>query len=211
MIIRSTQIPKPNKKSWLHTFLGFASHLHNHVTWPLHVIFFCSCWASPLNRLTSSAQARALGWRFYNSKSSISNGSASPFGRITIRASSQWLQDLVLNGALATILRPILLESKMSLPAPKAQQEDQMPVATRLLPLLRLLLQLLFPPPRTFSRNSWRHLWSQPRLGTGSKQNLENDHLRLDPQRPIQGNLIWIAITFVSSVRTISKLQVPLK
>ena len=82
-------------------------------------------------------------------------------------------------------------------------------VSTRLLPLLRLLFYLLFPPPRTSSQNSWRHLWSQPRLGTGSKQSLENDYLRLDPQRPIQGNLTWIVITFVSNVKTISKLQAP--
>ena len=31
VIIKSTQIPKLNKKSWLHIFLGFAYFLRNHV------------------------------------------------------------------------------------------------------------------------------------------------------------------------------------
>ena len=145
---------------------------------------------------------RALGWQFYNSKSFIPNGSASPFGKITIRSPSQWLQNLVLNGALASTLQPIPLENKMSLPA-KAQSEDSTPGA------MRLLLHLLFlPPPRTSSPNSWRCSWRRRRLR--HKQSLENDHLRLDPRRPIQGNLTWIAITFVSNMRTISKLQAPL-
>ena len=80
---------------------------------------------------------------------------------------------------------------------------------TRLLPLLRLLLYLLFPSPITFLRNSWRHSWSQLKLRTGSKQSLKNNHLRLNPRRPIQENFTWIAITFISNVRTISKLQAP--
>ena len=77
----------------------------------------------------------------------------------------------------------------------------------RLLPLRRLLLHLLFvPPPRISSPNSWRCSWRRRRLR--HKQSLKNDHLRLDPRRPIQENLTWIAITFVSNVRIISKLQV---
>ena len=51
--------------------------------------------------------------------------------------------------------------------------------------------------------------WNQPRFGNGSKQSLKNDHLKLDLQRPIWGNLTWITITFVSNMRTISKFQVP--
>ena len=57
---------------------------------------------------------RALDCRFYNSKSSISNVSASPFGKITIRAPLQWFQDLMLDGALATVLWPISLGNKIS-------------------------------------------------------------------------------------------------
>ena len=118
----------------------------------------------------------------------------------------------MLDGALASTLQPIPLGNKMSLPA-KAQSKDSTPgvmrLLPRLLPLRRLLLHLLFlPPPRTSSPNSWRCSWRRRRLR--HKQSLENDHLRLDPRRPIQGNLTWIAITFVSNVRIISKLQAPL-
>ena len=74
------------------------------------------------NRLINSILARALGWRFYNSKSSIPNKSASPFRKITIRSPLQWLQDLVLNGAFTSTLQPIPLKNKMSLPA-KAQSK----------------------------------------------------------------------------------------
>ena len=114
----------------------------------------------PFNQPTSSTSARVLGWRFYNSKNSISNKSTSSFKRITIRSLLQWLQDLVLNKTFATIFRPISLENKMSLPAPKTQQKDQilamirLLLFPRLLPLLRLLLHFLFSPPRTSSQNS---------------------------------------------------------
>ena len=201
MIIKSAQILKFIKKNYLHTFLKIIPRLCNLDTWP-------SVYAKHLpNWLTNSTSAGALGWRFYNSKNPIPNESASLFGKITIRTPLQWLQDLMLDGTLATILRPIPLENKMSLPTPKAQQEDQIPAATRLLSLLRLLLHFLFSLSRTPLQNSWRHLWSQPKLGTGSKQNLKNNHLRLDLWRPIQGSLIWIAIIFISNVKIISKLQ----
>ena len=71
------------------------------------------------NQLTSSILAKALDYQFYNSKSSIPNGLASPFRKIMIKSPLQWLQDLVLDGAFIIILQPIPLKSKMSLPAPK--------------------------------------------------------------------------------------------
>ena len=109
-----------------------------------------------------------LSWQFYNSKSFILNGAVSPFGKITIRFLLQWLQDLVLDGALTSILQPIPLGNKMSLPA-KAQSKDSTPGAMRLLPRLlslqRLLLHLLFLPLlRISSPNLWKCLWRQRRL-----------------------------------------------
>ena len=114
------------------------------------------------NQQTSSTPAGVLGWRFYNSKSSIPNGSANLFGKIIIRSLMQWLQGLVLDGALASTFQPIPLKNKMNLPA-KAQSKDLMPgvirLLPRLLPLWKLLLHLLFLLlPKTFSLNSWRCL-----------------------------------------------------
>ena len=68
----------------------------------------------------------------------------------------QWLHDLVPPaGALAPTLRSIPLESWISLLAPRAQQEDPMLGAIRLLSLRRSPFHLLFLlPPRTSSLKS---------------------------------------------------------
>ena len=70
----------------MHIFPSFARLLCNHVTWLLHVIFFRSRWASPPS--WCNLVFFIIGWLFYNSKSSIPNGSASLFGRITFGPSS---------------------------------------------------------------------------------------------------------------------------
>ena len=74
-----------NKKSRLHTFSEIVSRLRN----PAHVISTRDLLPLTLS-IPPTGQpvvlcVRSLGWRFYNSKSSIPNGSASPFGRITFR------------------------------------------------------------------------------------------------------------------------------
>ena len=151
----------------------YVTPAHNLLLFTLNIL---------LNQLTSNVPARILGWQFYNFKSSIPNKLASLFGKITIRSPLQWFQNFVLDKTLTTILCPISLESKISLPALKAQQKDQMPAAIRLLlfprllPFLRLLLQLMFLLSLTSSQNSWKYLWSQPRLETKSKQSFENNY-----------------------------------
>ena len=58
----------------------------------------------------------------------------------------------MLDTVLATILQPIPLESKINLPAPKAQQKNQLLVAIRILPFLRLLLHFFFPTKDFFMK-----------------------------------------------------------
>ena len=72
----------------MHIFSEIILWLRNLNTWPFSVHA-----EHPLNRPTSSAPAKALGWRFYNSKSSIPNGSASPFRKSTSRPLSLVLYD----------------------------------------------------------------------------------------------------------------------
>ena len=66
------------KKSCLYIFLKIVPWLRNLDTKPfsIHAEY-------PLNWPASSAPVGALGWQFYNSKSSIPNVSASPFRRST--------------------------------------------------------------------------------------------------------------------------------
>ena len=93
----------------------------------------------------------------------------------------------------------------MSSPS-KAQPENPMSRAIRLLLLRRHQLHLLFfLPPKTSSPNSWRCLWRQPRLGSSWSHG--SAHSKLGPRRPISENLTWIATIFVSNVRIISKPQ----